>query len=93
MSKTYRVSLTKINKLAKQRTPEVKNITYARDGVKKYIVHTKDGKNIKFGQLGYMDYLTHHDEKRRQLYIKRHKGMNENWNKPSPGRYSKILLW
>jgi hypothetical protein len=92
MSKTYRVSLTKINKIAKQKTPEVSSISYATDGKHKYVA--KVGKrNIKFGAIGYQDYLTHGDKERRKNYIARHSGLNENWNKPSPGRYSKVLLW
>lgn len=81
MSKTYRVSLTKINKLAKERTPEVSKIYYARDGTHKYEA-----------LVGYEDFLTHGNEERRKRYLARHKA-RENWNKPSPGRYSARLLW
>lgn len=55
-------------------------------------------KRIYFGAIKpdgtpYSDMLEHNDESRKARYIKRHKGMNENWNKPSPGFFSRWLLW
>ena len=38
-------------------------------------------KTIYFGAKPYEDFTMHHDEKRRKLYIKRHKS-NKNWDDP-----------
>lgn len=64
---------------------------------KKYdAVFSKDGreKTIPFGASGYIDYTkAPHDEKRKELYLKRH-SKNENWNNPlSAGSLSKHILW
>ena len=51
-------------------------------------------KTISFGAVGYEDYTTHHDEKRKQNYIKRHS--NEDWsghNLESPAWMSRYILW
>ena len=56
----------------------------------------KDGKKIKttqFGSKGMSDYTIHKDDKRKELYLKRHK-KNENWNDyMSAGSLSRFLLW
>ena len=39
---------------------------------KKYYVFI-DNKKIYFGSSGYQDYTTHRDDKRKQLYLNRHK--------------------
>ena len=50
-------------------------------------------KTIYFGARGYEDYTIHHDEKRKKLYITRHKS-NKNWNNPrTSGFWSRWLLW
>lgn len=59
--------------------------TFLLDNEKLLIVH--------FGAKGYDDYTTHKDEKRKELYIKRHE-KNENWNNPiTPGSLSRWILW
>ena len=51
-------------------------------------------KNVDFGAKGYEDYTQHKDPKRRELYIKRHSGMGEDWNDPlTAGFWSRWLLW
>ena len=53
-------------------------------------------KSLKFGNSKYEDYTTHKDPKRKELYILRHKGMHENWNKSgilTKGFWSRWLLW
>lgn len=55
-----------------------------------------DGKErtVDFGAKGYEDYTQHKDPKRRELYIKRHSGMGEDWNDPlTAGFWSRWLLW
>jgi len=70
---------------------------------KKYFVEfvNKDTSRIKriyFGAIKpdgtpYSDMLDHNDEERKKRYIARHKGMNEDWTRPSPGFFSRWLLW
>ena len=51
-------------------------------------------KVVPFGQKGYSDFTKHKDTRRRALYLKRHSGMGEHWNKPdTPGALSKWILW
>ena len=51
-------------------------------------------KVVPFGQKGYSDFTKHKDTKRRALYLKRHSGMGENWEKPdTAGALSKWILW
>lgn len=54
-----------------------------------------DGKRkiVHFGQRGYNDYTITNDEKKKDLYLKRHFN-RENWNDPtSAGSLSRWLLW
>ena len=69
----------------------------ATDGKFKYEVIFKDENNkelkVKFGGFGYDDYTTHKDDKRKELYLARHKA-NEDWNNPySRGALSRYILW
>ena len=55
-----------------------------------------DGREIvqPFGQKGYSDFTKHKDVTRRTRYLKRHRGMGENWNDPtSAGALSRWILW
>ena len=54
---------------------------------------TKRIKTINFGAKGMSDYTIHKDNKRKERYLKRHSGMGEDWNNPSPGFFSRWLLW
>lgn len=64
---------------------------------KKFMVITPDGrKQIHFGLKGASDMTQHQNPSRRALYIKRHSGMGENWNKSgikTRGFWSRWLLW
>ena len=67
---------------------------------KKYdaIIHREDGrtKTVPFGQAGASDYTLHKDKDRKERYIARHKGMNEDWSfegYDTAGFYSKWILW
>jgi hypothetical protein len=75
---------------------KLQSIKKANDGVKKYKATFTDDErtySVKFGQLGYTDYLLSKDKERRERYLERHKA-NENWNKPdTPGSLSRHLLW
>ena len=60
---------------------------------KKYYIITSSGKKVYFGATGYQDYTMHHDDARKQSYIRRHSA-NENWNNPdTAGFWSRWLLW
>lgn len=74
-------------------------IKKSRDGIHKFkaIIKDKDTKKtVHFGAVGYQDFTSHKDEKRKKLYILRHKGMNENWTKSgikTAGFFSRWILW
>ena len=44
---------------------------------KKYSITLPDNKIVHFGAIGYEDYTMHHDDKRKDRYISRHK--KEDW--------------
>lgn len=53
--------------------------------------HTK---TTPFGLKPYSDFLKHKNVTRRARYIRRHRGMHENWQDPtSAGALSKWILW
>lgn len=59
-------------------------------------VFDKNGKErvVPFGAHGMSDFTKHKDTHRRSLYLKRHSGMGEHWNKPdTPGALSRWILW
>jgi len=59
---------------------------------KKYDVINGLGKTISFGDNRYEDFTTHKDNKRKELYITRHK--KEDWNNLNKaGTWSRYLLW
>lgn len=48
---------------------------------------------IPFGQKGYSDFTSNHDENKKMNYIKRHQ-KRENWDNPfTKGSLSRFLLW
>jgi hypothetical protein len=62
---------------------------------KKYYIITNANKKVYFGQSSASDSTLHKNEKRKQVYINRHKN-NENWTKSrinSAGFWSRWLLW
>jgi len=56
-------------------------------------------KRVTFGQAGAGDYTTWPDaiaDKKKELYLKRHGGMGEDWKASgiaTPGFWAKWLLW
>lgn len=61
---------------------------------KKYRIIYNNG-HIDFGAKGYEDYTIHKDDKRKNLYISRHK-KREKWDKDgiyTAGFWSRWLLW
>lgn len=67
-------------------------LTYSNRSDKKYAVII-NGHTINFGAFGYEDYTMHHDQKRKENYLKRH-ASTENWNDyMTAGFWSRWLLW
>jgi len=62
---------------------------------KKFMIILPTGKKVHFGDSRYEDFTTHKDEKRKELYIKRH-SKNEDWDFSgidTAGFWSRWLLW
>lgn len=60
---------------------------------KKLMAIFDDGTITHFGQRGAEDFTIHRDEKRKELYIKRHRA-NEDWSNPkTAGTLAKYILW
>ena len=53
------------------------------------IIH---GKKYHFGSKNGNTYIDHHDKKKRENYIKRHR-IREDWTKVNSGSLSRFLLW
>ena len=63
---------------------------------KKYMVLNPITKTwIHFGQYGYEDFTKHHDQKRRENYLRRTQNIRGNWknDKYSPNNLSRNILW
>lgn len=65
------------------------NISISTRKNKKYQVETKDGVIVHFGAIPYEDYTLHHDEKRRQSFLKR----NWRWATQDPYSASFLSYW
>jgi len=82
----------------KTRRLKLKAIRKSHKAEKKWdaVFVKSDGREIvqPFGQKGYSDFTKHKDVTRRQRYLNRHRGMNENWRDPtSAGALSRWILW
>lgn len=66
----------------------------ARDGKHKLVAKFDDGEIIKFGSLGYDDFITSGgDLKKKKSYLARHRA-NEDWTNPkTAGALSRYILW
>ena len=68
---------------------------------KKYMIkyvnpNTNKINTINFGQKNAEQYFIHKDKNRKNLYLKRHGNMGENWTKKgiyTAGFWSRWLLW
>ena len=63
-----------------------------RKGKKYVITFEKPTMAIHFGAKGSSTYLDHHDEAKRENYLRRH-AVNENWDEVNAGSLSAYLLW
>jgi hypothetical protein len=59
---------------------------------KRYMAIFHDNSTIHFGLKGGQTYIDHHDKKKRDAYIARHR-VNEDWTKINSGSLSRYLLW
>lgn len=60
---------------------------------KKLMAVFKDGDSVHFGASGYSDYPTNKDQKRKDMYLKRH-GATEDWTDPKKAStLSRFVLW
>ena len=62
------------------------------------IIHKPDGKSkkVSFGAAGMSDFTKHKDEQRKERYIARRRGMNENWTASgydTAGFWSRWATW
>jgi hypothetical protein len=65
----------------------------ADDGIHKLVAVFDDGEEVSFGAYGYEDFTTHGDNRRKKLYLARHR-KRENWNDPkTAGALSRWILW
>lgn len=80
-----------------RRALKLKAIRKSHVAEKKYdAVFERNGREVvqPFGQKGYSDFTKHKDVTRRARYLRRHKGMGENWRDPtSAGALSRWILW
>ena len=63
-----------------------------RKGKKYVITFENPTVVIHFGAKGSSTYLDHHDEVKRENYLRRH-AVNENWDEVNAGSLSAYLLW
>jgi len=74
-------------------TPKGVTITKSDRKDKKYKAVFDDNTTTHFGAKGFEDYTTHGDDKRKELYLKRHEP-RENWEQyKTAGALSRWILW
>jgi hypothetical protein len=84
--------------MPKTRRLKLKTIRKSHNPEKKFdaVFEYADGhtKTVPFGASGFSDFTKHKDKTRKLRYLKRHRGMGEDWNKPdTPGALSRWILW
>jgi len=58
-----------------------------------FLLDNGKSKIVRFGATGYEDFTMHKDEKRKELYLDRHREV-EDWNNPlTAGALSRWILW
>ena len=69
-------------------------ITPSHLPTKKFEARIDGQKSIHFGARGMPDSTIHQDPERKERYLKRHRGMGEDWNNPlTAAFYATNLLW
>jgi DNA adenine methylase len=83
------------------------DVGFAKDGTHKLMIHTPDGRTVKFGRVGYGDHLlwTHMEKRgkappgtstmKRRVFRKSHSAIRGNWrsDKFSPNNLALAILW
>jgi len=64
-----------------------------KGSTKKWAIIFPDGKKVSFGDPKYEDYTQHHDLKRQELYLNRHRAREDWTNIHTAGFWSRWLLW
>lgn len=82
----------------KTRRLRLKSLTRSHNPAKKWdaTFEYPDGhtKTTSFGARGMSDFTKHKDTQRKQRYLTRHRGMNEDWSDPTTaGALSRWVLW
>ena len=89
--------LSRYKTMKTRRALKLKAIRKSHVAEKKFdAVFERNGREVvqPFGQKGYSDFTKHKDVTRRARYLRRHKGMGENWRDPtSAGALSRWILW
>ena len=85
------VSLDKLKRIAKNKglNKYIKEIGYSKVKNKKYFVITIDNKKVNFGSSLYSDYLSHHNDERRQRFKDRFKTLYDKFKND----YNKPIFW
>jgi hypothetical protein len=80
-----------------RKTLKLKAVRPSHNPQKKWdAVFEREGREkvVPFGAAGMSDYTKHKNKTRRALYLQRHKGMGEHWDKPdTAGALSRWILW
>jgi hypothetical protein len=87
--------LKKARSIAKQAGYESSKLKLADDGIHKLQITTPDGKIVRFGRLGYSDFILTGDDTKRAAYLKRTAAIKGDWadNKFSPNNLARRILW
>jgi hypothetical protein len=69
------------------------SLNHSPNPAKKLVIKFSDPNlTIHFGSKNSSTYLDHHDKKKRENYLNRHR-VNENWDEVNAGSLSAYLLW
>ena len=99
--------LADVRKKAKAEGYDPKAVDFANDGEHKLVVHTPDGRTVKFGRVGYGDFLiwTHMEKRgsapagvaqtKRKVFRVSHSAIRGRWRSDrfSPNNLALALLW
>jgi len=99
--------LADVRKKAKEAGYDPKAVDFANDGEHKLVVHTPDGRTVKFGRVGYGDFLiwTHMEKRgsapagvaqtKRKVFRVSHSAIRGRWRSDrfSPNNLALALLW
>ena len=93
--------LSKIKRNAKQNGYDPEAITLADDGIHKLVYQTPDGRQVRFGAVGYGDFILWSSkdkalgERKRKAYRARATKIKGDWKKDkySPNNLAINILW